>query len=55
MFLDIPCDRNGTFDPVLIAKYQCCVPEFDSKIISMYACGTTTCEIQGRIVEIYGV
>lgn len=33
--LDIPRDRNGSFDPVLIAKYQRRFPEFDTKIISM--------------------
>ena len=30
--LDIPRDRNGTFDPVLIAKYQRRFPEFDRKL-----------------------
>ena len=53
--LDIPRDRNGTFDPVLIAKYQRRFPEFDRKIISMYARGMTTREIQGHIEDIYGV
>ena len=52
--LDIPRDRNGTFDPVLIAKYQRRFPEFYTKIISMYARGMTTREIQGHIEEIYG-
>ena len=37
--LDIPRDRAGTFDPQLIAKYQRRFPDFDEKIISMYACG----------------
>ncbi len=50
--LDIPRDRNGTFDPVLVAKYQRRFPEFDTKIISMYARGMTTREIQGHIEEI---
>lgn len=53
--LDIPRDRNGTFDPLLIAKYQRRFPEFDRKIVSMYARGMTTREIQGHIEEIYGV
>lgn len=53
--LDIPRDRNGTFDPLLIAKYQRRFPEFDTKIISMYARGMTIREIQGHIEEIYGV
>ncbi len=46
--------RNGTFDPLLIAKYQRRFPEFDHKIVSMYARGMTTREIQGHIEEIYG-
>ena len=53
--LDIPRDRNGTFDPLLIARYQRRFPEFDAKIVSMYARGMTTREIQGHIEEIYGV
>ncbi|MCA3521298.1 MAG: IS256 family transposase [Rhodobacter sp.] len=53
--LDIPRDRNGTFDPLLIAKYQRRFPEFDRKIVSMYARGMTTREIQGHVEEIYGV
>ena len=53
--LDIPRDRNGSFDPVLIAKYQRRFPEFDTKIISMYARGMTTRAIQGHIEEIYGI
>ena len=53
--MDIPRDRNGSFDPVLIAKYQRRFPEFDTKIISMYARGMTTREIQGHIEEIYGI
>tara|TARA_B100000378_G_scaffold15305_1_gene12479 strand:+ start:107 stop:328 length:222 start_codon:yes stop_codon:yes gene_type:complete len=35
MVLDIPRDRNGTFDPVLITKYQRRFPDFDRKIVSM--------------------
>ena len=52
--LDIPRDRNGTFDPLLISKYQRRFPEFDAKIISMYARGMSTREIQGHIEDIYG-
>ncbi|WP_287304608.1 transposase [Mesorhizobium sp.] len=39
MQLSIPRDRAGTFDPKLIAKYQSRFPDFDDKIISMYARG----------------
>ncbi len=52
--LDIPRDRNGTFDPLLIAKYQRRFPEVDRKIVSIYARGMTTPEIQGQIEEICG-
>ena len=43
----IPRDREGTFDPKLIARYERRFPGFDDKIVSMYACGMTAREIQG--------
>lgn len=55
MTLSIPRDRAGTFDPKLIAKYQRRFPDFDHKIISMYARGMTVREIQGHLEEIYGI
>ena len=55
IILDIPRDRNGSFDPLLIAKCQRRFPEFSTQIISMYPRGMTTREIQGHIEEIYGV
>jgi len=53
--LDIPRDRNGTFDPQLIAKYQRRFPDFDDKIISMYARGMTVREIRGHLQDLYGI
>lgn len=53
--IDIPRDREGTFEPALIAKYQRRFPGFDGKIISMYARGLTVREIQGHLLEIYGL
>lgn len=53
--LDIPRDRSGTFDPKLIAKYQRRFPDFDTKIISMYARGMTVREIRGHLEELYGI
>ena len=53
--LDIPRDRQGTFDPQLIAKYQRRFPGFDEKIVSMYARGMSVREIQGHVREIYGL
>ena len=44
--LRIPRDREGTFDPKLIARYQRRFPGFDEKIVSMYARGMTVREIQ---------
>lgn len=52
---DIPRDRAGTFDPKLIAKYQRRFPEFDDKIVSMYARGMTVREIRGHLEDLYGV
>jgi putative transposase len=53
--LDIPRDRQGRFDPLLIAKYQRRFPGFDDKIVSMYARGMTTREITGHLRDLYGI
>jgi len=53
--LAVPRDRAGTFDPKLIAKYQRRFPDFDDKIISMYARGMTMREIRGHLEELYGI
>ncbi len=50
----VPRDRNGTFEPQLIKKNQTRFDGFDEKIISLYARGMTTREIQGHLQEIYG-
>jgi putative transposase len=53
--LEVPRDRLSTFDPQLIAKYQRRFPGFDEKIVSMYARGMSTREIQGHLRELYGI
>jgi putative transposase len=53
--LDIPRDRHGRFDPILIGKYQRRFPGFDEKIIALYARGMSTRDIQAHIEEIYGI
>jgi putative transposase len=53
--LEVPRDRQGSFDPQLIAKYQRRFPGFDEKIVSLYACGLSTREIAGHVLELYGV
>ena len=53
--LEVPRDRQASFDPQLIAKYQRRFPGFDDKIVSMYARGMSTREIVGHLRELYGV
>ncbi len=53
--LAIPRDRAGTFDPQLIARYQRRFPDFDDKIVSMYARGMSVRAIQGHLEELYGI
>src|ERR687890_157394 len=53
--LQIPRDRQASFDPQLIAKYQRRFPGFDDKIVSMYARGMSTREIVGHLRDLYGI
>jgi putative transposase len=53
--LAVPRDRQSTFDPQPIAKYQRRFPGFDDKIISMYARGMSTREIVGHLRDLYGI
>lgn len=53
--LDIPRDRDGTFEPQLVKKGQRRLKGFDDKVISLYARGLTVREVQGHLEEIYGV
>ena len=53
--LDIPRDRLSTFEPQLIAKHQRRLPGFDDHVISMYARGMSVREIQGHLLELYGL
>jgi putative transposase len=52
--LDIPRDRQGEFEPQLVAKHQTRWTGFDDKIISLYARGLSVREIQGHLEEMYG-
>ena len=51
----IPRDRKSTFDPVILPKGESRFSGFDGKIISLYARGLTTRDIQAHLEEIYGV
>ncbi len=53
--LQVPRDRLSSFEPQLIAKYRRRFPEFDDKVVSLYARGMTVREIQGHLRELYGI
>ena len=53
--IEVPRDRDGSFEPKLIPKHSRQFAGFDDKIISMYARGMTVREIRGHLEEIYGV
>ncbi len=52
--IKVPRDRNGSFEPQLVKKRQSRMPSFDQKILSLYARGLSTREIQGHLEELYG-
>jgi putative transposase len=53
--VEVPRDRDGSFEPQLIGKHERHFDGFDDKILSMYARGMTVREISGHLQEIYGV
>ena len=53
--IDVPRERQGSFEPQLIGKHERRLTGFDDKIIAMYARGMTVREIQGFLVEMYAV
>jgi putative transposase len=53
--LEIPRDREGSFEPQLVPKHQRRLSGFDEKILALYAKGMTTRDIQQIVKELYGV
>lgn len=53
--ITVPRDRNSEFDPLIVKKYDRTIGPIEDKIISMYAKGMTTRDIQSHIGEIYGI
>jgi putative transposase len=53
--LEVPRDRNGSFEPQLIKKRQRRLDGFDEKVLALYARGLSTRDIQGHLEELYGV
>ncbi len=53
--LKTPRDRHASFEPKIVGKYQTRFDGFDKMIIALYARGMTTRDIQGQLLEVYGV
>ena len=53
--INIPRDRNASFDPVIIEKYNRDISDIDNKIINLYARGMSTRDISESIKDIYGI
>jgi putative transposase len=53
--IEVPRDREASFEPRIVPKGETRFAGFDEKILSMYARGLSTREIQGHLQEIYGV
>ena len=54
MDIDVPQDRNSSFEPKIVKKRQKDISDIDQKIISMYAKGMTTKQISETMQDIYG-
>jgi len=53
--IEIPRDRNGTFEPIIIPKHEKRLPIFNDQIISMYSFGMTDRDIKAHLEKIYDV
>lgn len=53
--LDIPRDRKAEFEPRIVKKYETVCNELDKKVISLYAKGMSTSDIQSEIEDLYGI
>ena len=53
--IEVPRDRNGTFEPIIVPKHKKRLSLFNDQIISMYARGMSDREIQGHLEEVYNI
>lgn len=53
--IEVPRDREGTFTPMAVPKYETHLPLFNDQIVSMYAFGMTCRDIQAHLKQVYGV
>jgi len=53
--IEVPRDRNGTFEPIIVPKHEKRVPLFNDQIISMYSFGMSDRDIKKHLEQIYNV
>ena len=53
--LEVPRDRNGTFEPQIVPKHQTRVPGLDDKILALYARGMSVRDVQRHMEDLYQV
>lgn len=53
--IEVPRDRDGSFEPQVVKKRQRRLEGFDDKVLALYAGGLSTREIQSQLEELYGV
>ena len=51
----VPRDRNGSFEPQVVEKYQPNTNELEEKILGLYAKGVSTRDIEEALADLYGV
>ena len=51
--IEVPRDRNASFEPAIVSKGTTCVEGFDETILSLYARGMTTRDIQATLKDLY--
>lgn len=54
LVIQVPRDREGTFEPQLVKKHQRQLHGFDDRILALYARGMSVADIQGHLKELYG-
>ena len=53
--IKVPRDRNGEYEPKIIGKYNRNADGMEEKILSLYACGMSRCDIAEQIKDFYNV
>ena len=53
--LDVPRDRNGEFEPLVVKKNQTDISSIEDQVLSMYAKGMSTRDIERHVENLYGI